>query len=67
MISKRDRSRPHYEQLIVSAILQHKENLINNANKIISKQSKIWTDIAGQLNNVISENALYTLTVKKLF
>jgi len=46
MISKRGRPRLHDEQLIVSAILQHKENLVNDANKIISKQSKIWTDIA---------------------
>lgn len=68
MITKRGRPRLHDEELIVSAILKYKENLINTDNKtIVSKNSKIWMTISHQLNNVISTNALYTLTVKNRF
>jgi len=67
MSSKRGRPRLYDEKLIVSTILQYKDSLVNVNNKIISKNSKIWTDISRQLNNIISENALYTLTVKNRF
>lgn len=67
MTSKRGRPRLYNEELIVSTILQYKDSLVNIDNKIVSKLSKIWTDISRELNCDISENGLYTLVIKNRF
>lgn len=47
--------------------MQYKDNLVNKDNKVVSKLSKVWTDISRELNCNISENGLYTLVVKSHF
>ena len=58
---KRGRPAIHDRESITEKLLQHREEIINPAHKIVSKSNDVWRVVANELQNKVTALSLYAI------